>query len=145
MAFTADEARDRTEAGEKVILVRQETSPEDVEGMHAAVGILTSIGGATSHAAVVARGWGKCCVAGAGDVHIDEKAKKIKVDGRSFGVKDTISLDGTTGEVMFGEVETQEPKLSGDFSKLMKWADDARTLDVRTNADSPADLSLIHI
>ena len=139
LAFTADEARDRTEAGEKVILVRQETSPEDVEGMHAAVGILTSTGGATSHAAVVARGWGKCCVAGAGDVHIDEKAKKIKVDGRSFGVKDTISLDGTTGEVMFGEVETQEPKLSGDFSKLMKWADDARTLDVRTNADSPAD------
>ncbi len=139
LSFTADDARTRTEAGEKVILVRQETSPEDVEGMHAAVGILTSTGGATSHAAVVARGWGKCCVAGAGDIHIDEKAKKIKVDGRTFGVKDVISLDGTTGEVMFGEVETQEPKLSGDFSKLMKWADDVRKLDVRTNADSPAD------
>ena len=139
LSFTADDARTRTEAGEKVILVRQETSPEDVEGLHAAVGILTSTGGATSHAAVVARGWGKCCVAGAGDIHIDEKAKKIKVDGRTFGVKDVISLDGTTGEVMFGEVETQEPKLSGDFSKLMKWADDVRKLDVRTNADSPAD------
>ena len=139
LSFTADDARTRTEAGEKVILVRQETSPEDVEGMHAAVGILTSTGGATSHAAVVARGWGKCCVAGAGDIHIDEKAKKIKVDGRTFGVKDVISLDGTTGEVMFGQVETQEPKLSGDFSKLMKWADDVRKLDVRTNADSPAD------
>ena len=139
LAFTANEARERTEAGEKVILVRQETSPEDVEGMHAAVGILTSTGGATSHAAVVARGWGKCCVAGAGDIHIDEKAKKIKVAGRTFGVKDEISLDGTTGEVMLGSVETQEPKLSGDFATLMKWADDIRTLDVRTNADSPAD------
>ena len=139
LAFTADEARERTEAGEKVILVRQETSPEDVEGMHAAVGILTSTGGATSHAAVVARGWGKCCVAGAGDIEINEKSKKIKVDGRTFGVKDVISLDGTTGEVMVGSVETQEPKLSGDFAKLMKWADGIRTLDVRTNADSPAD------
>ena len=93
----------------------------------------------TSHAAVVARGWGKCCVAGAGDIDINEKGKKIKVDGRTFGVKDLISLDGTTGEVMAGEVETQEPKLSGDFAKLMKWADEFRTLDVRTNADSPAD------
>jgi pyruvate,orthophosphate dikinase len=88
---------------------------------------------------VVARGWGKCCVAGAGEIAINEKAKKITVDGRTFGIKDIISLDGTTGEVMAGEVETQEPKLSGDFSKLMKWADEYRTLDVRTNADSPAD------
>ena len=107
--------------------------------MNAAAGILTSTGGMTSHAAVVARGWGKCCVAGAGEVQIDEKKKKITVNGRSFGVKDLISLDGTTGEVMAGEVETQEPKLSGDFAKLMKWADEYRTLGVRTNADSPAD------
>ena len=139
LAFSAPEARERAEAGESVILVRQETSPEDVDGMNAASGILTSTGGMTSHAAVVARGWGKCCVAGAGDVQIDEKGKKIKVNGRTFGAQDTISLDGTTGEVMSGEVETQEPKMSGDFAKLMKWADEFRTLDVRTNADSPAD------
>ena len=139
LAFSAEEARERAEAGESVILVRKETSPEDVDGMNAAAGILTSTGGMTSHAAVVARGWGKCCVAGAGDIEINEKGKKIKVDGRTFGIKDLISLDGTTGEVMAGEVETQEPKLSGDFAKLMKWADEFRTLDVRTNADSPAD------
>ncbi len=139
LAFTAEAARFRAENGESVILVRKETSPEDVDGMNAAAGILTSTGGATSHAAVVARGWGKCCVAGAGEIKIDEKKKKIHVDGRTFGVNDTISLDGTTGEVMVGEVETQEPKLSGDFNKLMKWADDFRKLDVRTNADSPAD------
>ncbi|TWU02763.1 pyruvate, phosphate dikinase [Stieleria varia] len=139
LAFSAEEARERTDAGEKVILVRRETSPEDVDGMNAAVGILTSTGGATSHAAVVARGWGKCCVAGAGDVEIDEKGRKIKVNGKTLGVNDVISLDGTTGEVMLGEVETQEPKLSGDFAQLMKWADEFRTLAVRTNADSPAD------
>ncbi|TWU65943.1 Pyruvate, phosphate dikinase [Crateriforma conspicua] len=139
LAFTAEEARRRYEAGENVILVRRETSPEDVEGMSAAVGILTSTGGATSHAAVVARGWGKCCVAGAGDIHINEKAKKITVNGRTLTDKDTISLDGATGEVMAGEVETQEPKLAGDFAKLMTWADKYRTLNIRTNADSPAD------
>ncbi|WP_168564187.1 pyruvate, phosphate dikinase [Crateriforma spongiae] len=139
LAFTAEEARSRFEAGENVILVRRETSPEDVEGMSAAVGILTSTGGATSHAAVVARGWGKCCVAGAGDIHINEKAKKITVNGRTLTDKDTISLDGATGEVMAGEVETQEPKLAGDFAKLMTWADKYRTLNIRTNADSPAD------
>ena len=121
LAFTAEEARERKDAGESIILVRRETSPEDVDGMSAAVGILTSTGGATSHAAVVARGWGKCCVAGAGDVQIDEKAKKIKVNGKTLGAKDIISLDGTTGEVMLGAVETQDPKLSGDFAKLMKW------------------------
>ncbi len=139
LAFTAPEARERFEAGEDVILVRRETSPEDVEGMSAAVGILTSTGGATSHAAVVARGWGKCCVAGASEVEINEKAKTITVGGRKFTAKDTISLDGTTGEVMAGEVETQEPKLSGDFAKLMEWADQYRRLSIRTNADSPAD------
>ncbi|QDT03142.1 Pyruvate, phosphate dikinase [Rubripirellula lacrimiformis] len=139
LVFSAPEAREAAEAGLKVILVRKETSPEDVDGMNAAAGILTSTGGMTSHAAVVARGWGKCCVAGAGEIDIDEKGKKIKVGGRTFNGKDIISLDGTTGEVMAGEVETQEPKLSGDFAKLMKWADGFRTLDVRTNADSPAD------
>jgi pyruvate,orthophosphate dikinase len=139
LAFTAEDARARSEEGEKVILVRKDTSPEDVDGMNAAEGILTSTGGMTSHAAVVARGWGKCCVAGAGAIEIDEKGRKIKVGGRTFGEKDVISLDGTTGEVMAGEVETQEPKLSGDFSKLMAWADEYRTLAVRTNADSPAD------
>ena len=107
--------------------------------MSAAVGILTSTGGATSHAAVVARGWGKCCVAGASDVEIDEKGKKIKVNGKTYNDQAVISLDGTTGEVMLGSVETQEPKLSGDFAKLMKWADEFRTMNVRTNADSPAD------
>ena len=139
LSFTAEDARARAEAGESVILVRNETSPEDVDGMNAAQGILTSTGGMTSHAAVVARGWGKRCVAGAGEIQIDEKKRKIKVAGRTFGEKDLISLDGTTGEVMSGEVETQEPTLSGDFAKLMRWADKFRTLAVRTNADSPAD------
>jgi pyruvate,orthophosphate dikinase len=139
LAFTAEEAKERAEAGEKVILVRKETSPEDVDGMHAAAGILTSTGGMTSHAAVVARGWGKCCVAGAGDVHIDAKGRKIKVAGKTLGIKDTISLDGTTGEVLMGEVETQDPALAGDFKRLMEWADKYRTLRVRTNADTPAD------
>ena len=100
LSFTAEDARARAEAGESVILVRNETSPEDVDGMNAAQGILTSTGGMTSHAAVVARSWGKCCVAGAGEIQIDEKKRKIKVAGRTFGEKDLISLDGTTGEVM---------------------------------------------
>lgn len=139
LAFSAEEAKERSDAGEAVILVRRETSPEDVDGMHCSAGILTSTGGMTSHAAVVARGWGKCCVAGAGAVHIDEKGKKVTIGGRVFTAKDTFSLDGTTGEVMLGSVETQEPKLSGDFAKLMQWADKYRKLAVRTNADSPAD------
>ena len=139
LAFTATEAKERHAAGESIILVRRETSPEDVEGMAAAEGILTSTGGATSHAAVVARGWGKCCVAGAGEITIDEKGRKITVGGRTFGPDDIISLDGTTGEVMAGEVETQEPKLAGDFKKLMSWADKYRKLKIRTNADSPSD------
>jgi pyruvate, orthophosphate dikinase len=139
LAFSAPEAKARFAAGESVILVRRETSPEDVEGMAAAAGILTSTGGATSHAAVVARGWGKCCIAGAGDVEIDEKGKKITIKGRKFTDKDTISIDGTTGEVMAGAVETQEPKLSGDFATLMEWSDKYRRMKIRTNADSPAD------
>ncbi len=139
LAFTAEEAVERTHAGETVILVRKETSPEDVDGMHSAAGILTSTGGMTSHAAVVARGWGKCCVAGAGEIQIDEKGRKIKVKGKTFTFKDEISIDGATGEVFAGRIPTVEPKLSGDFAKLMKWADKYRTLKVRTNADTPAD------
>src|SRR6185503_19155985 len=107
--------------------------------MHSAVGILTSTGGMTSHAAVVARGWGRCCVAGAGQITIDEKARKIKVGGKTFTHKDTLSIDGSTGEVMAGSIATQTPKLSGDFETVMKWADKYRTLKVRTNADTPAD------
>jgi pyruvate,orthophosphate dikinase len=139
LAFTADEAVDRTLDGEKVLLVRKETNPEDIEGMHSAVGILTSTGGMTSHAAVVARGWGRCCVAGAGEITIDEKARKIKVGNKTFGYNDTISIDGSTGEVMAGAIATQTPKLSGDFATVMNWADKYRTLKIRTNADTPDD------
>jgi pyruvate,orthophosphate dikinase len=139
LAFTAAEAVERSNAGEAVLLVRKETNPEDIDGMHKAVGILTSTGGMTSHAAVVARGWGRCCVAGAGQIAIDEKARKIKVGGKTFTHKDTLSIDGSTGEVMAGSVGTQTPKLSGDFSTVMGWADKYRTLKVRTNADTPAD------
>jgi len=139
LAFTADQAVERTIQGEQVLLVRKETSPEDVEGMHSAAGILTSTGGMTSHAAVVARGWGKCCVAGAGQVQIDEKKRTITINGKKFKHNDVISIDGSTGEVFAGEMGTIEPKLSGDFNTVMKWADKHRKLDVRTNADSPAD------
>jgi len=139
LAFTADQAVERAQAGESVLLVRKETSPEDVEGMHMAAGILTSTGGRTSHAAVVAVGWGKCCIAGAGAIEINEKARTLKVAGRRFTHKDTLSIDGSTGQVMAGTVPTQTPKMSSDFGKLMKWADQYRTLKVRTNADSPAD------
>ena len=139
LAFTAEEAVERTHAGERVLLVRKETSPEDIDGMHSAAGIVTSTGGMTSHAAVVARGWGRCCVAGAGAIHIDEKARKITVGGRTFTHKDTLSIDGSTGEVMAGEVATQQPKLSGDFTTVMGWADKYRTLKIRTNADTPED------
>ena len=138
-AFTAHEAVERSREGEKVILVRKETSPEDVDGMHSAVGILTSTGGMTSHAAVVARGWGKCCVAGAGDIVIDEHAGTICVNGTEIGRHDEISIDGSTGEVMAGAVPTTQPELSGDFSKVMRWADKHARLAVRTNADTPAD------
>ncbi|HEX3998130.1 MAG TPA: pyruvate, phosphate dikinase [Pirellulales bacterium] len=139
LAFTAQEAVQRTLAGERVLLVRKETNPEDIEGMHSAAGILTSTGGMTSHAAVVARGWGRCCVAGAGAMHIDEKARKVTIGNRTLTHKDILSIDGSTGEVMLGQVATQEPKLSGDFNTVMKWADKYRTLRIRTNADTPAD------
>jgi pyruvate,orthophosphate dikinase len=139
LAFTAEEAVERARNGEKIILCRKETSPEDVGGMHSAVGILTSTGGATSHAAVVARGWGRCCVVGAGALHIDEKAGKVTVNGKTLTSKDTVTLNGTTGEVFEGALATQEAKLSGDFGKIMQWADKYRTLKIRTNADTPAD------
>jgi len=139
LAFTAEETVERSNAGEKVLLVRKETSPEDVDGMHKAAGILTSTGGMTSHAAVVARGWGKCCVAGAGAIEIDAKAGKITVGGKTYGRNDVLSIDGSTGEVFAGQLGTVEPTLSGDFSTIMKWSDKYRKLSVRTNADSPAD------
>ncbi len=139
LAFSAEEVVERSHNGESVLLVRKETSPEDVSGMHAAAGILTSTGGMTSHAAVVARGWGKCCVAGAGEIEIDEKSRTITIDGRSFGGDDVISLDGTSGEVMAGSVPTKEPELSEEFSAVMKWSDEFSKLKVRTNADTPKD------
>ncbi len=139
LAFTAEETVMRTQAGEHVLLVRKETNPEDIDGMHSAAGILTSTGGMTSHAAVVARGWGRCCVAGAGQIHINEHARTITVDGRTFTHEDTLSIDGSTGEVMVGQVDTQTPTLSGSFATVMKWADKYRKLKIRTNADTPAD------
>ena len=139
LAFTAEEAVERSQAGEQVLLVRTETSPEDVEGMHHAAGILTSTGGMTSHAAVVARGWGKCCVAGAGSVVIDDRRRRATINGKSYGPKDLLSIDGSTGEVLEGRVDGSTPKMSADFNTIMKWADAARRLKVRTNADSPAD------
>ncbi len=139
-AFTATEAVERAAKGEKVILVRKETSPEDVDGMHSAVGILTSTGGMTSHAAVVARGWGKCCVAGASAVHINESRGILTINGQTFGRDDMISIDGSTGEIFSGSMPTIIPDgISGNFAKIMKWADKYRTMGVRTNADSPAD------
>ena len=139
LAFTAEDAKSRAESGEQVILIRKETSPEDVDGMHAAAGILTSTGGMTSHAAVVARGWGRCCVAGASAVKIDAAAKKAEISGQTYGENDVLSINGTTGEVAAGEIATQPASLSGDFAQLMQWADKYRTLKVRTNADSPED------
>ncbi len=139
IAFSADEAVDRTHEGELIILVRKDTSPEDVSGMHAAAGILTSTGGMTSHAAVVARGWGKCCIAGASEVIIDEVNRTVTIKGRTFGDQDIISIDGSSGEVMAGEVEREEPELSEEFQSLMEWADSNRVLQVWANADTPED------
>ena len=137
--FTADEAETLAADGEDVILVRLETSPEDIGGMHAARGILTARGGQTSHAAVVARGMGKCCVAGCGAISIDYQNDLFTVNGKSVKAGDWISLDGSTGEVMLGRVPTRNPKLSGNFTTIMKWADEMRKLNVRTNADTPHD------
>ncbi len=137
--FTADEAKAAHEKGERVILVRLETSPEDIEGMHAAEGILTVRGGMTSHAAVVARGMGTCCVSGCGDIKIDEEAKVFELGGYTFHEGDFISLDGSTGKIYRGDIKTQEASIGGNFGRIMNWADKLKTLKVRTNADTPAD------
>lgn len=137
--FNASDAESAVANGEKAILVRLETSPEDLAGMVAAEGILTARGGMTSHAAVVARGMGKCCVSGCAEIKVDEDAKTLAVGEYVFKEGDYISLDGSTGEVLKGQVKTVPPELSGDFAKIMSWADEIRTLKVRTNADNPRD------
>ncbi|MBO5925680.1 MAG: pyruvate, phosphate dikinase [Clostridia bacterium] len=139
IAFTAEEATARVKAGEKVILVRLETSPEDIEGMAASEGILTVRGGMTSHAAVVARGMGTCCVAGCGDIVINEENMTMSIGDKTFTTDDYISIDGSTGKVYAGAIPTVEASISGDFDTLMGWADRVRTLKVRTNADTPQD------
>jgi len=139
VVFNADRAYEMNEKGNQVILVRIETSPEDLKGMNAAQGILTQRGGMTSHAAVVARGMGKCCVSGCGSIDVSYQDKLMKVSGVTIKEGDYISLDGSTGEVMKGEVSTVEAKVSGSFATIMQWADEFRKLDVRTNADTPGD------
>jgi pyruvate,orthophosphate dikinase len=139
VAFTAEEAEHRVANGEKIILVRRETEPADIGGMHVSEGILTSTGGMTSHAAVVARGMGTPCVAGAGALHIDQHARTLVVNGKTYGDQDWLSIDGGTGDVMEGQVPTQEAELTGPFKTIMQWADEFRTLKVRTNADTPHD------
>ncbi len=139
--FTAEEAKEAGVGGrgERVILVRLETSPEDIEGMHAAQGILTVRGGMTSHAAVVARGMGTCCVSGCGEIQIDEEAKVFSLGGYEFHEGDYISLDGSTGKIYKGDIKTVEASVGGNFGRIMAWADQFKTMKVRTNADTPAD------
>jgi pyruvate,orthophosphate dikinase len=139
IVFTADAAEQAAQRGEAVILCRVETSPEDIHGMHAAQGILTTRGGMTSHAAVVARGMGRPCVSGAGDIRIDWKAGTLQAGGQTLKAGDTLTIDGSTGEVMLGEVPTIQPELSGDFATLMGWADGFRRMRVRANAETPLD------
>ena len=137
--FTADDAVEWAARGEKVVLVRLETSPEDITGMKAAQGILTVRGGMTSHAAVVARGMGTCCVSGCGDIKMDEENKKFTLAGKTFNEGDYISIDGSTGNIYEGQIATVDAVIAGEFGKIMAWADKYRTLKVRTNADTPAD------
>ena len=139
VVFTAEDAVEWDERGEKVILVRLETSPEDITGMKAAQGILTVRGGMTSHAAVVARGMGTCCVSGCGDINMDEENKKFTLAGKEFHEGDYISIDGSTGNIYDGIIETADAQIAGEFGRIMAWADEFRTLKVRTNADTPAD------
>lgn len=139
IVFTAEDAKEWAERGEKVILTRLETSPEDIEGMVVAQGILTVRGGMTSHAAVVARGMGTCCVSGCGDIKINEEAKTFTLGGRTFKEGDYISLNGSTGAIYGEAIKTVEASISGDFERLMKWADEKRRLKIRTNADTPQD------
>ena len=137
--FSAEDAVEAVEDGMRVILVRQETSPEDLAGMVSAEGILTARGGMTSHAAVVARGMGRCCVSGASEIKVDEEKKLLTIGEEVFEEGDFLSIDGTTGNVYDGEIDTVPPELKGDFGTIMKWADDLRTLSIRTNADNPRD------
>ncbi|HQD72754.1 MAG TPA: pyruvate, phosphate dikinase [Clostridiales bacterium] len=139
VVFTADRAKELAEKGEKVILVRLETSPEDIEGMAAAQGILTVRGGMTSHAAVVARGMGTCCVSGCGEIKMNAEEGYFELGGKKYYEGDYISLDGSTGKIYDGEIKTVEASISGDFGRFMAWADKYRTLKVRTNADTPTD------
>ncbi len=139
VVFTADDAVEWAAKGEKVVLVRLETSPEDITGMKAAQGILTVRGGMTSHAAVVARGMGECCVSGCGDIKMDEANKKFELGGKTFVEGDYISIDGTTGNIYEGIIPTVDAQIAGEFGRIMAWADKYRTLKVRTNADTPAD------
>ncbi|WP_448860688.1 pyruvate, phosphate dikinase [Clostridium sp.] len=139
VVFTAEDAEKWAEKGEKVILVRLETSPEDITGMKVAQGILTVRGGMTSHAAVVARGMGTCCVSGCGDIAMDEENKKFTLAGKEFNEGDFISIDGTTGNIYEGEIKTVDATIAGTFGRVMAWADKFRRLKVRTNADTPAD------
>lgn len=141
IVFDSDEAETLKGQGREVILVRIETSPEDIHGMHAAAGILTQRGGMTSHAAVVARGMGRPCVSGAGAVRIDYKAQTITVNGKVLRKGDLITIDGSTGQVIEGRVKMRQPELSGDFARVMTWADEARRLKIRANADTPRDAS----
>ncbi|MCK4411739.1 pyruvate, phosphate dikinase, partial [Candidatus Bipolaricaulota bacterium] len=142
VVLSAEEAEKAVQQGEKVILVRVETSPEDISGMHVAEGILTARGGMTSHAAVVARGMGKCCVAGAGEIAIDYNAATISVGGHTINRGVPISLNGSTGAVYLGEIPTITPEVSGDFETLLSWADEIRHLGVRANADTPQDAAI---
>ncbi len=144
VVFSAEDAVAWAERGEKVVLVRLETSPEDITGMKAAQGILTVRGGMTSHAAVVARGMGTCCVSGCGDINMDEENKKFKLGGKVFTEGSTISIDGTTGNIYAGLIPTVDASISGDFGRVMSWADKYRRLKVRTNADTPADARKAH-
>ena len=139
IVFTAEDAKDWAARGEKVVLVRLETSPEDIEGMMAAQGILTVRGGMTSHAAVVARGMGRCCVSGCTEIKMDEENKTFSLAGKNFVEGDWISLDGSTGNIYDGVIETKDAEIAGEFGRIMAWADQYRTLKVRTNADSPRD------
>ena len=139
IVFTAEDAKTWADAGKKVVLVRLETSPEDIEGMKAAQGILTVRGGMTSHAAVVARGMGTCCVSGLSEIIMDEENKKFELGGKTFHEGDVISFDGTTGNVYDGAIPTQEAQIAGEFGRIMGWADKYRRLKVRTNADTPED------
>jgi pyruvate,orthophosphate dikinase len=141
VVFDSDEAEELKKAGKKVILVRTETSPEDIHGMHAAEAIITARGGMTSHAAVVARGMGRPCVSGAGDIRINYEAKEFSVMNRVVKRGDTLTIDGATGQVFFGSVDMMQPELSDDFSKIMNWADTARTLRIRANAETPLDVT----